>query len=223
MKIIGDIEADVSANFFHSLGDHVETQHHAPADFNYDQAAAAVLAAQADLTAAAGDIIANTAAIATKSAQADMLQAQADIATNTTAVATKSTQADMLLAQAELAGLGKFVDVPNKKLVHEDDHFLAVDNLRVVAVDNPAPTDNVPAGLFFTKGTFSESLSLIDDARVDLVASSDDPAENDNSTLRSSLSFGAVGRKPGPARQGRAHRAQAAPSERTPSRTSSSK
>ena len=157
MKIIGDIEADVSANFFHSLGDHVETQHHAPADFNYDQAAAAVLAAQADLTAAAGDIIANTAAIATKSAQADMLQAQADIATNTTAVATKSTQADMLLAQAELAGLGKFVDVPNKKLVHEDDHFLAVDNLRVVAVDNPAPTDNVPAGLFFTKGTFSES------------------------------------------------------------------
>ena len=98
----------------------------------------------------------------------------------------------MLQAQADLAGLGKFVDVPNKKLVHEDDHFLAVDNLRVVAVDNPAPTDNVPAGLFFTSGTFSENLRLIDDARVDLVASFDDPAENDNSTLRSSLSFGAV-------------------------------
>ena len=62
----------------------------------------------------------------------------------------------------------------------------------MVAVDNPAPTDNVPAGLFFTTGTFSEKLSLVDDARVDLVASFDDPAENDNSTLRSSLSFGAV-------------------------------
>ena len=201
MKIIGDIEADVSANFFH----HVETQHHAPADFDYDQAALALAAAQADLVAAAGDIVANTAAIAT----------------NVTAIATKSTQADMLQAQADLAGLGKFVDVPNKKLVHEDDHFLAVDNLRVVAVDNPAPTDNVPAGLFFTTGTFSEKLSLVDDARVDLVASFDDPAENDNSTLRSSL--GKRARTTRSSSSGTSGSTMAAPSERMPSKPISSK
>ena len=204
MKIIGAVAADVSANFFHSFGEHSERQHHAPEDFDYDQAAAGLAAAQANLTAASANIVTNTDDLA---ALAIVVAAKADqttVAALTTVVGTNETTVDTLTAvvgtkgdQAtldevnELAGdLDKFINVPTKTLVHEDDHIIKAANLRVEAIDDPAPTDSLPAGLFFTKGCCSENLTLLDDGRVDGTFSFDDPAENDNSTLRSTFMFG---------------------------------
>ena len=61
MKIIGAIQGDVKGDFFHSLGDHEEDQHHAPADFDYDDAINRIQAAEAGLQ----QVPANTLAIQT--------------------------------------------------------------------------------------------------------------------------------------------------------------
>ena len=49
MKIIGAIQAEVPSDFFHSLGEHTEVQHHAPADFDYDDAIGRIQNAEAGL------------------------------------------------------------------------------------------------------------------------------------------------------------------------------
>ena len=52
MQITGAVTGNVPADFFRSLGDHEELQTHAPEDFDYDQAATDLLAAQTALAAA---------------------------------------------------------------------------------------------------------------------------------------------------------------------------
>ena len=87
MKIIGAIQGDVQGDFFHSLGDHEEDQHHAPADFDYDDAIGRIQAAEAGLQ----QVPTNTLAIQTNDANIvsvgnAVAQNQVDIDANETSI-----------------------------------------------------------------------------------------------------------------------------------------
>ena len=85
MKIIGAIQGDVQANFFHSLGDHVQVQHAAPpADFDYNDAINRLQTAEAELQQVptnSAAITVNAQAIATNAG--NITQHETDIASNT--------------------------------------------------------------------------------------------------------------------------------------------
>ena len=115
MQITGAVTGNVPADFFRSLGDHEEVQTHAPEDFDYDQAAADLLAAQAALAAAQVNINlkadqtaldATNAAVLTKAPQSGL-----DL-TNV-AIATKAGQEDMIAVENALQGVEQFVDNAN--------------------------------------------------------------------------------------------------------------
>ena len=96
MRIIGALSGTVPTNFFRSLGDHEDEQTHAPEDFDYDQAALDLLAAQTALTTAQANI----------ALKAD----QTDLDTTNTVVTTKAGQADMVVVQTTLGEVETFKD-----------------------------------------------------------------------------------------------------------------
>jgi len=129
MKLIGSFEGNVSSNFYQSLGDHEYTQHHAPEDFDYDQAATDLLAAQTALTAAQANI----------ALKAD----QTDLDTTNTVLATKAGQTDMVDVQTTLGVVNTFknnaddyFDFTNRLIRDSHTEACIIKNLRVLATDD---------------------------------------------------------------------------------------
>ena len=116
MKIIGAIQGDVQANFFHSLGDHVEVQQHAPADFDYDDAINRIQTAEAGLQ----QVPTNSAAI-TVNAQA--------IATNAGNITQHET--DIGANADEIGELQEFFEVANNaytgKIAHANKNEIVIE------------------------------------------------------------------------------------------------
>ena len=195
MKIIGAIQGDVQADFFHSLGDHVEVQHHAPEDFDYDDAIARIQTAEAGLQqvptntnaiAANGTAITvNAAAIATNAG--NITQHETDIATNA---------ADIGVHSNEIGEFQEFFRTENNvytgTIAHSDKNQIVIENLRAVqSAPGTNPDDGAPRGFLLTTGYCTEKLELLEDGRVESNFQQNDPAENDDSKLYWAYRFGA--------------------------------
>jgi len=213
MQITGAVTGNVPADFFRSLGDHEELQTHAPEDFDYDQAATDLLAAQTALAAAQVNINLKAVQTALDATNATVLTKapQSGLDLTNAAIATKAAQADMVDVENALQGVEQFVDnaddyfdFTNRLFRDEHTEALIVKNLRVLATDDfdnssthhnqfddPIPDPGLK-GLFFTEGTFTEVLRLMGDARVTATNQQDDPAENDSSQLQQGCRFGGV-------------------------------
>jgi len=188
MKIIGAIQGDVQADFFHSLGEHVEVQHHAPEDFDYDDAINRIQTAEAGLqqvpTNTAG-VVANGAAITVNAAAiavngGNITQHETDIAANVD----------------EIGELQEFFEVANNaytgKIAHANKNEIVIENLRAVeSAQGTDPDDGAPRGFLLTTGYCTEKLHLLEDGRVEATFQQDDPAENDDSKLYWAYRFGA--------------------------------
>ena len=190
MKIIGAIQADVGADFFKSLGDHEEEQHHAPEDFDYDEAINRIQTAEAGLQ----QVPLNTAQIATN---------VTNIATNDTDLTTLETIVD---ANADnIEALDKFFETTNNSysgtIRHVDKHQITIENLRCVeSSSNVTPADGLQRGLMVTTGYCSEKFQMLDDGRVVMITQADDPDESDASKLQWSYEFGSASGQVGPNR-----------------------
>ena len=190
MKIIGAIQADVGADFFKSLGDHEEEQHHAPEDFDYDEAINRIQTAEAGLQ----QVPLNTAQIATN---------VTNIASNDTDITTLESIVD---ANADnIEALDKFFETTNNSysgtIRHVDKHQITIENLRCVeSSSNVTPVDGLQRGLFVTTGYCSEKFQMLNDGRVVMITQSDDPDESDASKLQWSYEFGSASGQVGPNR-----------------------
>ena len=190
MKIIGAIQADVGADFFKSFGDHEEEQHHAPEDFDYDEAINRIQTAEAGLQ----QVPLNTAQIATN---------VTNIATNDTDLTTLETIVD---ANADnIEALDKFFETTNNSysgtIRHVDKHQVVIENLRCVeSSSNVTPDDGFERGLLVTTGYCSEKFQMVEDGRVVMITQADDPDESDASKLQWSYEFGSAPNQVGPNR-----------------------
>ena len=183
MKIIGAIQGDVQANFFHSLGDHVQVQHAAPpADFDYNDAINRIQTAEAGLQQVptnSAAITVNAQAIATNAG--NITQHETDIASNTD----------------EIGEMQDFFEITNNaytgKIAHANKNEIVIENLRAVeSAQGTDPDDGAPRGFLLTTGYCTEKLQLLEDGRVESVLEQDDPAENDASIVRWFYRFGAA-------------------------------
>ena len=196
MKIIGAIQGDVQGDFFHSLGDHEEDQHHAPADFDYDDAIGRIQAAEAGLQ----QVPTNTLAVA---------QNQVDIDANETSIEENENSIAANVAAIEenennITGLATDLGVIQEffeedaqgaltgNIAHETNNEVVIENLRAVeSAQGTDPEDGGPRGFLLTTGYCTEKLELIDDGRVSATFKADDPAESDDSKLYWTYRFGA--------------------------------
>ena len=198
MKIIGAIQGDVQGDFFHSLGDHEEDQHHAPADFDYDDAGC-------------GSRVATSPYQHTRHCpkrgkhyhkrkrhyynETAIEENDNSIAVNAAAVA--ANEDDITNLATDLGGVQEFFeeganDVLTGKMRHDTKHQIVVENLRAVeSAQGTDPEDGEPRGFLLTTGYCTEKLQLLDDGRVTSTFKADDPAENDDSKLFWTYRFGA--------------------------------
>ena len=185
MKIIGAVTADVSDDFFHSLGEHAEVQHHAPEDFDYDQAIARIATAEAELA----QVNTNTQNIASNSTA---------IGTNQTAIGTKTSQDDHDEVANTVGDLEDFFEASGNaftgKIRHATKNEVVIENLRAVeSAVGTNPQDGGQRGFLLTTGHCTEKLKLIQDGRVEMVHQVADPAVSpaDGSQLQWSYGLGA--------------------------------
>ena len=192
MQLVGSFQALVATDFYHSIGDHIEKQHHAPEDFDFDDVATEI-AAKANTTT----VNALTTTVAAKATQAGL-----DALTVT--VGTKADQTDLDLAETAISGIESFKDDTEDFFNYTDrvlrdnvTNAMIVQNLRVLSTETSTnvagqthPDPEIP-GLFFADGTCTEALKLIDDARVEFALERTDPEENDGSVLKQGVRMGA--------------------------------
>ena len=96
MQLVGSFEALVAADFYESIGEHTEKQHHAPEDWDFDDVAAEI-ATKANITT----VNTLTTTVGTKATQAEM-----DALTAT--VATKAADSELTTAENAIVVLETF-------------------------------------------------------------------------------------------------------------------
>ncbi len=192
MQLVGSFEALVAADFYESIGEHTEKQHHAPEDWDFDDVAAEI-ATKANITT----VNTLTTTVGTKATQAEM-----DALTAT--VATKAADSELTTAENAIVVLEtfkgdteEFFNYTDHVLVDSVTNAMIVQNLRVLSTNNATNVvgqthaDPELPGLFFADGTCTEALKLIDDARVEFALERTDPEENDGSILKQGVRLGA--------------------------------
>ena len=187
MQLVGSFQALVATDFYHSIGDHIEKQHHAPEDFDFDDVATEI-AAKANTTT----VNALTTTVAAKATQAELdaltttvaaKATQAGLDALTVTVGTKADQTDLDLAETAISGIESFKDDTEDFFNYTDrvirdnvTNAMIVQNLRVLStttstnVAGQTYADPEVPGLFFADGTCTEALKLIDDARVEFAS-----------------------------------------------------